>query len=193
MKRLWLVLVLGAAPAAAVEKGGFGLEAEAGTRRTIGVVYHPSARLALRPGFFFQRLQAEQVPQIIDPFADAPVYETEDTVFGGRLEMDYFLEPQRRLAPFLSVIAAVSRGNTPYPASPGGNLVIRNGNITGWSLGGGFGLQYAVTGRLHVFAEGTLSYTSTERLTLNGRKLRARSWSTATSAVGVAFYLNGKD
>lgn len=179
-----------AAPAFAVEKGGLGLDAEAGSRRLVGLTCHLSERVAVRPGVFFQRVVAEQVPTVIDAFQEPPVYETEETALGGRLEVDYFLRPKARLAPYVSASATYSQLNTPYPASPDGNLVLRNGTLRNSAVGAGFGAQYAVSGPFHVFGHVGLSYSNGQRFTLNGRKLRSHAWSTATSAVGVVLYLN---
>lgn len=184
-------LLLGALPAGAVEKGHIGLDAEAGSRRLLGLTVHVSPRLALRPGVFFQRVVAENVPTFIDPSQEPPIFETKETGAGGRLELDYFLRPQERLTPYVSATASYTRVSSPYPAAPAaGNLVLRNGTLHGASLGAGFGAQYAVSGPLHVFGHVGLSYSRGERFTLNGRKLRSQVWSTATSAVGVVLYLN---
>jgi hypothetical protein len=182
------LMALTAAPAAAAEKGSFGLDLEVGSRRLVGFTYHVGPRVAVRPGIFFQTLNAEQTPSILDPTQDPPVYETTETVFGGQLETDVFLRPPQKLAPFVALTAAYSHSNTPYPVG-GTDLRLRNGNLHTWSVGAGFGAQYAVSDQLHVFGQVGLSYASGQRFTLNGIKLHSTSWSTSSSAVGVVFYL----
>src|SRR5262245_53867057 len=90
-------MLMVAMEAVAAEKGAFGLDAEIGARRLIGVSWQPAARLALRPGLFFQNVASENTPTLLDPNMPAPVYETEDTAFGGRLEIDYLLRERRRV------------------------------------------------------------------------------------------------
>jgi hypothetical protein len=185
-----VILVGAGLPAGAAEKGAIGIDVEAGVRRLIGVTWHPSTRLALRPGVFFQNAQAENTPTLLDPSVEAPVYETEDTIFGGRLELDYLLRERRRVTPYVGVTASYSHLNTPYPVNDNSNVIFRTGNLDGWSAGALFGAQYALSEAFQVYGHVGLSYSATERFTLNGRRLKSHTWTTSTSAIGLVFYLN---
>ena len=185
-----IALLAAALPAGAVEQGQIGLQAEVGSRRLLGLTYHATEHLALRPAVFFQRVTAEQTPSLIDPDKPLVIYESTDTSFGGQLEADYFLRPQRNLAPFLSATLTYSHVNTAYPVPQADTLILRNGNLQNVSAGAGFGVQYAITEAFHVFGQVGLSYAGSERFTLNGAKLHSHTWTTSTSAVGLVFYFN---
>jgi hypothetical protein len=187
-----LLLVLGpAASASAVEKGQLGLDLEAGERRVIGVRYHLTPSFGVRTGIFFQHLEAENTLTILDVNADVPVFETTDTSFGGQLEVDYFLRPKSDLTPYLAATATYGHVNTAYPLSRGdGDVILRNGNLQSWSIGAGFGAQYAFSRSFQAFGRVALSYASSERFTLNGVKLHSHTLGTSSSAVGLAFYFN---
>jgi hypothetical protein len=192
---VWIVCAiagLGAAgrPAAAADKGGFGLDVETGVRRLVGVTWHPSARVALRPGVFFQDLEAENTPTLLDPGQEAPVYRTEDIIFGGRLEVDFLLRERRKVTPYFGLTGSYTHLNTPYPVSENSNVLFRTGNLTGLSGGALFGAQYALSEAFQVYGTVGLSYSATERFTLNGRRLHSYTWTTSTSALGLVFYLN---
>ena len=183
-----LLLLVAAAPAAAVEKGQIGIDLEAGERRLIGVRYHVSDTLAVRTGIFFQRVKAENTLTLLDPGEDAPIFETTDTSFGAQFELDHYLRPKRDLTPYVMAAATYSHVNTPYPVSQNDEVLLRNGNLQAWSIGAGVGAQYAFSKSFQAFGRVGLSYAANERFTLNGVKLHSRSISTSTSAVGVAFY-----
>jgi hypothetical protein len=188
---LWVGAFLALAlPAAAVEQGQVGLQVEVGSRRTIGLTYHATETLALRPAVFFQRVTAEQTPSLIDPDKPLVVFESDDTSFGGQMEVDYFLRPQRNLAPYLAATVSYSHVNTAYPVPQAGSLILRNGNLHNVTAGAGFGVQYAVTEAFHLFGQVGLSYSAGERFTVNGVKLHSHSWTTSTSAIGLVFYFN---
>ena len=193
-RRRLAALLLALAPAAsahAVEKGQIGLDLEAGERRLIGVRYHLTPSVGVRTGLFYQRLDAENTLTVLDVNADVPVFETTDTSFGGQLELDYFLRPKSALTPYLAATATYSHVNTPYPLSSNdGGVILRNGNLQNWSIGAGFGAQYAISRSFQAFGRVALSYASTERFTLNGVKLHSRTLNTSSSAVGLAFYFN---
>jgi hypothetical protein len=186
-----LLLNLGAGHVRAVDRGRVGIDLEVGARRLLGATYHLTDRVALRPGLFLQSQTAENTPSLIDTSQDLIVYETQETSFGGQLEVDYFLlRGARDLMPYVSATFAYAHVNSQYPVPQGPTLILRNGNLHNWSMGTGFGMQYAVADRIHVFGHVGLSYSSGQRFTVNGRILRSHSWSTATSALGAVFYFN---
>jgi hypothetical protein len=184
-----LGVLASAGAAAAVEKGQIGIDAEAGDRRLIGVRYHIGDSTALRAGVFFQRVKAENTLTLLDPSVPPPVFETTDTSVGGQLELDYYLRPTRDLTPYLAAITSYSRVNTPYPLAENDELLFRNGTLNNWSIGAGFGAQYAFSRSFQAFGRIGLSYASNERFTVNGVKLHSHVLSTSTSALGVAFYI----
>lgn len=192
-RRRLAALLLALAPAAsvdAVEKGQVGLDLEAGERRLIGVRYQLTPSVGVRTGIFYQRLKAENTLTVLDVNAEVPVFETTDTSFGGQLELDYFLRPKNALTPYLAATATYSHVNTAYPLSSNDGVILRNGNLQNWSIGAGFGAQYAISRSFQAFGRVALSYASSERFTLNGVKLHSRTLSTSSSAVGLAFYFN---
>jgi hypothetical protein len=178
-------------PAGAVERGQVGINGEVSARPLIGLTYHATERLALRPGLFFQRVKADNAPTFINGTEEElDLYETRDTSFGGQLEADYFLRPQRDLAPYLAVTGAYTHVNTAYPVPQASAIILKNGNLHNWSAGAAFGVQYAFTERFHVFGRMGLAYASGQRFTVNGQKLYSHSLTTSTSALGFVFYFN---
>jgi hypothetical protein len=181
-----------ALPAQAVEQGQIGINGEVSARPLIGLTYHATQRVALRPGVFFQRVKADNAPTFIDASStqDVALYQTDDTSFGGQLETDYFLRPQRDLAPFLAATVAYTHVNTAYPVPQASSVILKNGNLHNWSAGAAFGVQYAFTERFHVFGRLGLAYAAGQRFTVNGQKLYSHSVGTSTSALGFVFYFN---
>lgn len=176
--------------AGAVEKGQFGLNAQLHTQRSLGLTYHATSRIAVRPSFFLERTTSDEVPALVDATQDIPVFDTTTTVFGGGLDLLYFLRPARDLAPYAGLLLSYAHINEPYPVRSPGRLVLRNGNRGQVGVSAAFGVQYAFTERFHAYSDVAAGYSRTERFAIDGIRLRSRTWGTASTALGAVFYFN---
>jgi hypothetical protein len=137
---------LTATPAAAQEKGDVGLTVSAPS--AIGVIWHVSERVAIRPEFSFSFSETDgEGANVSDISAHSVALAGSALFYVGQWDSlrTYF-------APRLSYSWAGS--------STGNSGLDIDSNQNAWGLAGSFGAQYALGTRFAVFAEAGLMYSS---------------------------------
>jgi hypothetical protein len=161
-----LVLTLAPAPAAAQEAGKAGLSM--GFPGSVGVLWHATPNLALRPELAFSFSSTEDDDSSVDSRS-----------FGTGLSALFYLRRWDNLATYVSPRYAFTRSNQSFD----GPFLEDELTTSTHLLSGSFGAQYWLGDRFSAFGELGLAYS---RPTGDGDR---SAWSFGTrSAVGVVFY-----
>ena len=150
-------MLLPSLPASAQERGDVGLAT--GYPGAIGVVWHASERLAIRPDFTFSRTTSENES---GPTAGL---ETTGWSLGVGVSALFYTGGVGSLRTYVSPRVAYARLSTTSEASASTSPSESTTNT--WQFAGTFGAQYAIGERFSVFGEAGLAYshgTSTFRV-----------------------------
>ena len=190
LPRLALGFLLGLTPltVAAGEDGRFGLVARAQSTSSIGVQWHVSENVALRPALLF-RYRSSTTLQLVPEGADPISFETSQTTLGAGLDALFSLFWRGDLVPYLVGGISYTGLSQDYPILEGGAVSIERGRVGQFGAQALFGLRYAVSRRFSVFGEAGLSFSNGEEFGIDGNKLHNRSLGTTTAGVGAIFYL----
>jgi hypothetical protein len=174
--------------AAAGDEGRFGLVARAQSTSSIGVQWHVSENVALRPALLF-RYRSNTTLQIVPQGGDTISFETSQTTLGAGLDMLFSLPWRGDLVPYLVGGVSYSSLSQDYPLTDAGTIHFERGRVGQFGAQALFGLRYAVSRRFSVFGEAGFSFSDGEEFGLDGNKLHNRSLGTTTAGVGAIFYL----
>jgi len=162
-----------ATPALAQERGDVGLAVSAPS--AIGVIWHVSDRLALRPDFGFSFTETDGEPPL-------PDISSKNFTFG--LSALFYTHRWDSLRLYVSPRFSYAYGSTSIdePAN------IADSTLSSWAAIGSIGGQYALGTRFGVFAEAGLGYSSQQSETGSIRVDRT-TWTFGTrTAIGGILY-----
>jgi opacity protein-like surface antigen len=172
------------------ELGCAGVEVSMADTAIIGARLRMGHGWLLRPSFAYWRQTADNVPALSDIDAEPPVYRTTEQYFGLGLGLGYEVPIGDSLR--ASVTGSVRRGRTDanYAGLDAeGLVVVRNGPLTQWDADVSAGCEYAVGRRFALFGQAGLRYSHGERFAFDGLRLKDSTWTTATTGLGIVFYL----
>jgi hypothetical protein len=168
---MWLCT---AAAASAQDKGDAGLSVSA--PQAIGIIWHASERLALRPDvtFGFSETDGEGVG-----------LDVSSKSFGVGISLLLYTRRWDDLRLYVSPRFTYSRASSDVDNSLDG----ADSTFSGWGLAGSVGGQYALGTRFGVFAEAGLSFASQESETASIFTTNRSTWSFGTrTAIGGILY-----
>lgn len=175
-------LLISASVAHAQEKGQVGISM--GFPATIGVVWHPSKRIGIRPEFSVSKSSIEQTVTIGGVGVDGSAF-TYGIGVSALLYVGQWDSLRAYICPRLSYNKASST-NTPSTSS----ITASKNSTSGPSLVGSFGVQYSLHRKFSVFGEAGFGYTSQTSTFTAGTtrsELDNDTWS-SRAGVGVVFY-----
>lgn len=182
MKRFVCAAVLGwlalPAVASAQERGQVG--ATMGFPPSLGLMWHVSDRLAIRPEIGFSRSTTELESSL---FIDPDTESSAQSVSTGVSAIWYVRAAENNVRPYLSPRLTYIKNTSENPDGDGPET-------TGWSMSGSFGVQYTPVRAFAVFGELGLNRSSSESAFSAGvitGTTKGTSWGTR-SVVGVIFY-----
>ena len=165
------LLFLAASPAAAQEKGKIGVTM--GFPESVGVIWHATDKLALRPEFSLEWTGSE-----------VETVEIEGNSFSTGLSALFYLRKWDDLATYVSPRYAFSRRRT---TSEGIFGIDSESTIHTHLFAGSFGAQYFLGARFSVFGELGLEYRKASREDEDRDDPSSHSFGTR-STVGISFY-----
>lgn len=186
-----LVMVMAACPAAAQEAGDVGVTM--GYPGAVGVVWHVTSGLALRPDVTVTRNTSESRTTSSSFFEGQSLSSsTTSEGWGSAVGLSALVNVRTidRLRLYLSPRVAYSHSTSENESGLSGSLSAFTAKTTGIIASGSFGTQYNVHGRFALFGELGVQYTT---LTTTSDFPGSRSETDSTtfglrSAVGVTFY-----
>ncbi|HVZ41289.1 MAG TPA: hypothetical protein VHI13_18565 [Candidatus Kapabacteria bacterium] len=148
----------------AQEPGSVGIIATALGSTSVGVIWHVSSEIAIRPAATVSNNSTNQSTQR----PGGPFLTDEDGNqwnVGGEIDLNYYLAHNGALAPYLVVGGGYSAGSTmqDYHERFGGVDSVQTERQTSKivSFSAGLGVQYVLAGQLHLVAEVTAGYRRT--------------------------------
>jgi hypothetical protein len=179
-----------AAPAAAQERGDVGVTM--GYPAALGVVWHVTDRVALRPDVSLTWTSSESTNTLtvfpgVAPITSTSAVESQSTSLG--LSALVTLHRSDRFRLYLVPRAAWVRSTVDLDGGLAGEATVDT-TTDGWLASGGFGGQVAVHDRFAIFGEAGVQYSSqqaTSSLTTSRSRDETRTFG-LRSAVGVTVY-----
>jgi hypothetical protein len=165
MRSIWFVVVLtlmvGPEAAVAQEKGQVGLTM--GYPASVGVLWHASDRVALRPDFTFNQTEVTGTLTFTVGIGNQiqstqTQFSTTSTSITTGLSGLFYVRKRDALSTFLSPRYTYSQGSTTpsaTPATASGGTTTRTHGVSG-----SFGAQYAIGRRFSVFGEVGVAYST---------------------------------
>ena len=172
---LSLLLCISSATASAQDKGDTGLAISIPT--AVGVIWHPSDRLAVRPDFTFGLTESDGEGSIPDISSRSFTFG-----IGALLYTHRWDELRTYVSPRFSYSQARDSSRSANPLLPESEIT----NST-YSATGSFGAQYSLSRKFSVYGEVGFGYTRGRLSGLLGLESTQQTWGTH-SGVGLVFY-----
>jgi len=176
------------AAATAQEAGQAGITM--GYPGSVGLLYHVSERVALRPEFTVSRINSSSTSTVVSTGSRS-------WAFGVGASALFYFAKRDNVRPYVSPRFTYQRTSTTFEGGnlPGSPAVVTNNHADGYSASGLVGAQYSPNDRFGVFGEVGFGYARTNGTSgtaSNGTSGTAStstsdSWSTRTGA-GVVLY-----
>jgi len=166
-----LVFVMAACgTAAAQESGQVGITM--GFPASIGVIFHVSDAVAVRPEFAFNHTTTEST-----------FFTSTSWTFGTGVSALFYLHAFDRVRPYVSPRFTYTRGDASSDA-----IGASGATSTGTAFSGSFGAQYSPSSKFSVFGETGFGYThASSKSDASSTEIKSNGWGTR-AGVGIIFY-----
>ena len=139
----------------------------------IGVIFHATDKVAVRPEFTFTRNTSE-----------TPAINASSWSFGTGISALFYLSSQDHVQTYISPRFSYEHGSS----SAEGLTAISDTTSNGTGFGGSFGAEYSPSSRFSVFGELGIAYThSKSTSSVSSVEVKGNSWGTR-AGVGIIFY-----
>lgn len=169
---------------------GFNFEIDGLSSPTIGVTFHITDRMTIRPTLEFSKSNRE-----LEAFDFSTqqyvIYERKSISYGGGLGILFYLVRKGDLHTYSGVETSLYKTEIDVSNQPPGfDSLLNSGDTTGRSINGLFGLHYMLNEHIGITGEIGLGYTIEKTEGHTEEKLSTTSIGLASTGIGVIIYMN---